>query len=156
MRDDHNNEEKETDNIHSQNKAGGRIQNILPQIKYHKYFSRNFKMVEYTGTGHSHVHDDRFHFSRLQCNTSLSNLGSANCEEGWLVSREAAAVLETQMGFMINQVFNHIHLHPIYTTSFDSRSQLKYRNTNCLLTHQCGQRLRRMSPGRINTLFPLL
>lgn len=26
MRDEHNNEEKETDNIHSQNKAGGRIQ----------------------------------------------------------------------------------------------------------------------------------
>lgn len=72
------------------------------------------------------------------------------------MSREAAAVLETQMGFMINQVFNHIHLHPIYTTSFDSRSHLKYRNTNCLLTHQCGQRLIGMSPGRINTLFPLL
>lgn len=31
MRDEHNNEEKETDNIHSQNKAGGRI-----QIFYHR------------------------------------------------------------------------------------------------------------------------
>lgn len=67
-------------------------------------------MAEHTGTAYSHVNDDRFHFSRLQCNT-LSNSGSANGEEGWLVSRQAAAVLETQMGFMINQVFNHIHLH---------------------------------------------